>query len=190
VNLRLDGVACARGGRLLFEGLDLSLGGGGAAVVTGPNGAGKSSLLRLCAGLLRPVAGTVEAGRTALLGEQTALDGERTLAAALGFWATLDGTAARVEEALAAVDLAALADVPVRLLSTGQRRRAGLARVVASGAALWLLDEPANGLDIASVARLEAIVADHRAGGGAVLVATHLPLDLPDAAEVRLGMSA
>ena len=174
MNLRLDGVACARGGRLLFEGLDLSLGGGGAAVVTGPNGAGKSSLLRLCARLLRPVAGTVEAGRTALLGEQTALD----------------GTAARVEEALAAVDLAALADVPVRLLSTGQRRRAGLARVVASGAALWLLDEPANGLDVASVARLEAIVADHRAGGGAVLVATHLPLELPDAAEVRLGMSA
>lgn len=184
--LRLDRVACARGGRLLFEGLDLSLGEGDAAVVTGPNGAGKSSLLRLCAGLLRPAAGTVEAGPRALLGEQAALDGERTLAAALGFWAALDGTAGRVVAALAAVDLADLAAVPVRLLSTGQRRRAGLARVVASAAPLWLLDEPANGLDAASIARLEAVVADHRAGGGAVLVATHLPLALPGAREIAL----
>ena len=188
--LRLDRVACARGGRLLFEGLDLALDAGDAALVIGPNGAGKSSLLRLCAGLLRPLEGTVEAGPRALLAEQAALDGERTLARALDFWTTLDGAHDRVAPALAALDLVALADVPVRLLSTGQRRRAALARVVASGAALWLLDEPANGLDTASIARLEALVATHRAAGGAALVATHLPLALPDARAIVLGGAA
>jgi len=76
--------------------------------------------------------------------------------------------------------------VPVRFLSTGQRRRAGIARVLASGSKLWLLDEPANGLDTASVAMLEALIAKHRAAGGAVLVATHLPIDLPGAIEIKL----
>ena len=82
--------------------------------------------------------------------------------------------------------LAELAQVPVRLLSTGQRRRAALARVVASGAAVWLLDEPANGLDAASVATLERLIADHCAAGGIALVATHLPLSLPQAHEIAL----
>ena len=175
-------VACARGGRMLFEGLNLDLAAGGAALVTGPNGAGKSSLVRVAAGLLAPAAGTVARGDCALLGEHAALDPELSLRKALGFWAGLDGGTV----ALAAVGLGELAEVPVRFLSTGQRRRAGLARVVASGATLWLLDEPANGLDAASVTLLEALIAAHRAGGGAVLVATHLPVDLPGAVEVAL----
>lgn len=181
--LAFRGVACVRGGRLLWKGLDLALGSGGAALVTGPNGAGKSSLLRIAAGLLPPAAGTI--GRTAapaLLAEAPALDPELPLARALGFWAALDGAA----PALEAVGLSHLAGVPVRLLSTGQRRRAGLARVVAGGAPLWLLDEPASGLDGGSVAMLERIVADHRARGGAVLVASHTPLDLPGAQTVAL----
>jgi len=158
--------------------VDLALGPGDAALVTGPNGAGKSSLLRVAAGLLRPFEGAVErTAAPALLAEQHALDPERSLAGALGFWATLDG----VEPALDAVGLAHLAHVPVRLLSTGQRRRAGLARVVASRARLWLLDEPASGLDAGSVALLERLVAAHRAGGGAVLVASHTSIDLPGA---------
>ena len=82
--------------------------------------------------------------------------------------------------------LADLARVPVRLLSTGQRRRAALARVVASGAPVWLLDEPANGLDAQSVRVLEGLIAAHRAGGGIALVATHLPIALPDAREIKL----
>ena len=184
--LALHEVACTRGGRLLFEGLSLRLDAGDAAVVTGPNGAGKSSLLRVAAGLLRPAAGRVEAGARALLGEQHALDPELPLARALGFWARLDG--GDVAAALAAVDLAHLAEVPVRLLSTGQRRRAALARVVASGAALWLLDEPATGLDAGAVTRLEALVAAHRAGGGAVVIATHQAIDVPNCQTVPLGL--
>jgi heme exporter protein A len=185
--LVLDRVACLRGGRLLFEGLDLALDPGEAALVTGPNGAGKSSLIRIAAGLLAPAAGHVRCeGARALMGEAAALDPELPLARALGFWASLDGQRGAVGPALGAVGLADIAEVPVRMLSTGQRRRAALARVVASGAPIWLLDEPANGLDAASVALLEGLVARHRAGGGIALVATHLAVALPGAREVVL----
>lgn len=180
-------LACVRGGRLLFEGLNFALDAGGAALVTGPNGAGKSSLVRVAAGLLAPAAGSVESAPCALLTEAAALDPELPLARALRFWAGLDGHAGDVDAALAAVGLDALAGVPVRLLSTGQRRRAGIARVVASGAQVWLLDEPANGLDAASVTVLEGLIASHRQAGGAALVATHLPIALPDAQSIELG---
>ncbi len=188
--LALHAVTCIRDGRTLFEELDLVLAAGGAAIVTGPNGIGKSSLIRLAAGLLTPAAGTVEATPVAFLDERTALDPERTLADALGFWAAIDRGADAIPAALAALDLSALAGIPVRLLSTGQRRRAALARIAISPARLWLLDEPANGLDTAAVARLEAMIAAHRAAGGAVLVATHLPLAIADAQTIRLGGGA
>ena len=188
--LQLSQVACARGGRLLFAGLSLALGPGGAALVTGPNGIGKSSLLRLAAGLIAPFEGhVVRSGRAALMAEDLALDLDRRLVDALSFWAKLDGgdqASARVVAALAEVGLAALAEVPVRLLSTGQRRRAALARVLAADAPLWLLDEPGNGLDAAGVAMLEQAIARHRAGGGAVLLATHQTLALPDAEPILL----
>jgi len=181
-------IACVRGGRRLFDATSFALEAGGAALVTGPNGVGKSSLIRIAAGLLDPVGGRVErSGAVALLAEAAALDSELPLARALRFWAGLDGRADTVEPALDAVGLAALAPVPVRLLSTGQRRRAALARVVASGAELWLLDEPANGLDTASLAQLEGLIARHRADGGAVLVASHSPIALPDAQQIALG---
>lgn len=183
--LRLDGVACVRGARLLFEGVDLLLDAGDAAIVTGPNGVGKSSLLRIAAGLLRPAAGRVERARTAWSDDAPALDARRPLGAALRFWARIDGGDAAV--GLAAMTLADLADVPVRMLSTGQRRRAGLARVLSSGAELWLLDEPVNGLDADSIDRLGVALAAHRLRGGAVLAASHQALPLPDAQTIALG---
>jgi heme exporter protein A len=178
--LALRGVACLRGGRLLFDGLDLALGPGGAALVQGPNGAGKSSLIRVAAGLLRAAAGTVERADAALADEHLALDERQALGRALAFW---------VEDATRAIldmGLERLVDVPVRMLSTGQRKRAMLARVIAARAPLWLLDEPGNGLDAEGLTRLETAMAAHRAVGGAILAATHQPLALPDAQLVTL----
>jgi len=183
--LELRAVACDRGGRRLFEGLDLALEPGGAALVTGPNGAGKSSLIRIAAGLLPAAAGSVErSGAAALADEGLALDPKLSLARALGFWSRLGGSGPA--GAMAAMGLAPLATVPVRMLSTGQRKRAVLARVIAAGAPLWLLDEPANGLDGDGQARLEEAISAHRAAGGAVLAASHQRLALPGAERVEL----
>lgn len=183
--LALEDVACVRGGRRLFAGLGLRLGAGGAALVTGPNGAGKSSLLRIVAGLLAPAAGKVERrGGLALANEAAGLDEAWPLGRALGFWAGLDGAAAGdLQAAMGAMGIAGLARVPVRMLSTGQRRRAVLARTIASGAPIWLLDEPANGLDAAALDHLARAMAAHRARGGIVVAASHQPigLDAPEA---------
>lgn len=180
--LSFDAVACARGGRVLFEGVGFVLSPGDALVVTGANGVGKSSLLRVAAGLLTPTAGQVlREGHIALADEHHALDPAQPLARALAFWA-----GSETKEALDAVGLGHLGAVPVRMLSTGQRRRATLARVLAARANIWLLDEPANGLDAGGVAMLEGVVAAHRSGGGIAVVATHQPLALPGAQALEL----
>lgn len=177
-SLGLQGLACLRGGRLLFSGLDLDLRPGGSAQIVGPNGIGKSSLLRIVAGLLRPYAGTVRCeGAVALTDELYALDRERTVHDALAFWAKIDeAPAGRIDAALADLGIPHLADIPVRMLSTGQRKRAALARTLITGAPIWLLDEPANGLDTDSAAMLGKLVDRHRAAGGIILAASHLPL--------------
>ena len=168
--LRFENVTLRRGGRLLFEGLDLKLGPGEALHLTGRNGSGKSSLIRLAAGLLRAEVGQVERTKLALADDHLALDRELPLRRALRFWAD------DVDKAIEGMGLTPLADVPVRLLSAGQAKRATLARVAASGAHLWLLDEPLNGLDSDGVERLNTIIARHRASGGAVLAASHAPI--------------
>lgn len=165
--LRFEQVALRRGGRLLFEGLDLDLGPGDALHVAGPNGSGKSSLIRLAAALLNADAGRVERTTLALADEHLALDRELPLRRALGFWG------GSVDDAMEMLGLRHLAEVPVRLLSSGQAKRATLARLAASGAPLWLLDEPLNALDSEGADRLSRAIEQHRAQGGAVLAASH-----------------
>lgn len=167
--LRFDGVTLRRGGRLLFEDLDLELRQGEALHVSGPNGSGKSSLLRLAAGLLA-ASGRTAAAPVALADDHVALDRELPLKRALQFWA------AEPDVAMKALGIAALATVPVRLLSSGQLKRATLARAAASRAPLWLLDEPLNALDADGADRLAGLIARHRASGGAVVAASHQPL--------------
>ena len=168
--LRFEDVALRRGGRLLFEGMSFHLGSGERLQVTGPNGSGKSSLIRLAAGLLRPEQGRVERSQVALADDDLALDRELPLAQALRFWSP------SIETATEQLGLAELREVPVRLFSSGQQKRAALARVVASGAPLWLLDEPLNALDADGAHRLTNAIELHLANGGAVLAASHQAL--------------
>lgn len=197
--LHADGLACRRGQRLIFEGLRIAVPAGGALLLMGPNGSGKSSLLRLLAGLLKAAAGSVQwrgqtlgddhAGQLHYLGHQDALKNVLTVAENLSFWARLHDPATpagRIEAALAEMALTALKDLPAQLLSAGQRRRLALARLGAAEAPLWLLDEPSVGLDHASVGRLEGMIARHRAGGGVVVLSTHVDLRVPDAQTLHL----
>ena len=183
--LAASDLACRRGERLLFRGLSLDIVGGQALHVTGSNGTGKSSLIRILAGLLRPYAGEVERqGSTGLLDQTMALDEHLPLGPALAFWAGLDGAIA--DSVLIRLGLADLLDVPVRYLSTGQRKRAALARLLGQNAQVWLLDEPLNGLDRDAVALVEALIAEHIADGGLALVASHQPIAVPGMAVLDL----
>ena len=182
------GLACRRGGRTVFADLAFSLGNGGALVLRGANGSGKTTLLRLMAGLSVPTAGQLawngtdafddpdaHGARTRFVGHLDGLKPSMTAAENLAFAAQLwgDGTAARVGAALDAFGLGRLAELPVRVLSAGQRHRLALARLMAVPAPLWLLDEPGNALDDDSQRALARVIADHRARGGMIVVAAH-----------------
>ncbi|HEU4649921.1 MAG TPA: heme ABC exporter ATP-binding protein CcmA [Croceibacterium sp.] len=178
-------LACRRGERLLFRGLSLRLGAGEAVQVVGPNGTGKSSLIRILAGLLRPYAGTVERSvDVALLDERLALDGHLPLGQALRFWERVDGLRFRSPQAgrdlsPASLGLDGLLDVPIRYLSTGQRKRAAILLSNARVAGLWLLDEPLNGLDAEAAAALQRQVTAYLARGGSAVIASHQPFSAP-----------
>lgn len=180
-------LACRRGDRLLFRGLSFELNAGEALQVVGPNGTGKSSLLRILAGLLPPFAGTVErTGEAALLDERLPLDGELPLGKALTFWSRIDGRGYGAE-GLSPLGLDRLADVPVRYLSTGQRKRAAILQSNARRAGVWLLDEPLNGLDVEAAAQFQARVGGYVADGGIAMIASHQPFDMPGLARLHLG---
>ena len=187
-SLSATDLACRRGDRVLFAGLSFALQSGEALHVAGPNGIGKSSLLRLIAGLSRPFAGTLEInGSLGLVDERPALDPHRPLGEALAFWQRIDGAA---DAQLARLGLANLLDVPVRYLSTGQKKRAALARLIGQQAQIWLLDEPLNGLDRDAVALAEMLVAEHCAGGGLCVIASHQPFTLPNMRRIEIGAYA
>jgi heme exporter protein A len=196
--LQAKDLAIIRNDHVVFAGLSFQIAPGEALLLTGANGAGKSSLLRLLAGLVPAAEGLLlwqgsdaladraaHAARLRYLAHADALKPGLTAAENLDFWCRRWG--GRVSDALQAMDLLPLADLPARMLSAGQKRRLALARLALAPVPLWLLDEPSVGLDTASLARFGAMLARHREGGGAVIAATHVPLPLPGARELRLG---
>ena len=196
-------MACIRGERPVFSGVSFRLERGGALALVGPNGSGKSSLLRILAGFLKPAGGTLEwdgapidedwaahRGRLHYVGHLDAVKPTLTAAENLDGWAHFRGAARAAPDALAALGIADLADVPGRYLSAGQKRRLALARVLATPAPLWLLDEPTVTLDADAAARVDAMIAAHRAGGGMAIVATHGEIALDGARRLDLGSHA
>ena len=144
--------------------------------VTGANGTGKTTLIRALAGLTTPFAGEVEReGEIALLDERPALDPDLPLRKALAFWERIDGSG-DPSGALSVLGLEPLLDVPVRYLSTGQRKRAGFAALLNRGVPIWLLDEPLSGLDRGAIEQVIALIQLHIGGGGIALIASHQPL--------------
>ena len=187
-------IVCERGERQIFSGLDFRISPGQALVLRGPNGCGKTSLLRIAATLLKAAAGKMtwdgadvtedqEAHRTRLhfIGHQDAVKGALTVRENIEVWAKIRESAVdRVDAAMAAFGIAHLADTPAQYLSAGQHRRTALARLVASRAALWLLDEPTVSLDADGTACLQQAIMEHRATKGMVMAATHIELGLDD----------
>ena len=188
--LRVADLAVARGGVTLLERVGFALAPGEVLIVKGPNGIGKTTLLRTIAGLQPALSGRIEAaeGAMAYAGHLDGVKATLSVTENLLFWARIFGTdAGRVPAALAAFDIAGLAQRPAQALSAGQRRRLGLARLLVTGRPVWVLDEPTVSLDVASVALFAAAVRAHAAAGGAALLATHVATGLDGAGELDLG---
>jgi heme exporter protein A len=191
-------ISCQRGGRTIFRDVSFSLAPGEALLVTGPNGAGKTSLLRQIAGLLPLAAGglRLEGGDTDAVipelchyvGHANAVKSSLSVEENLAFWADFLGQRSDdLEAALAAFGLAPLADLPAGLLSAGQKRRLGLARLLAATRPIWLLDEPQTSLDAASVELLDAALRNHLEAGGIAIVSSHAALPTKLAKHLTLG---
>ncbi len=196
---------CIRGERMVFTGLDFEVSAGGALILVGPNGSGKSSLLRLMARLLKPAAGSMawngedvtedpdaHNARLHYVGHMDAVKPVLSVAENVRFWAGLrpNGSAdpqAATERALETFGISHLADLPGRFLSAGPRRRVNLARIIASPAPLWLLDEPTTALDKEAIASLEGAIIAHQQSGGMVVLATHAEIDTQSPSVLDLG---
>ena len=193
-------IACDRGERRIFSGLDFQVSPGQALVLRGPNGCGKTTLLRTAATLLKAAAGKLtwngadiaedpeeHRARLHFIGHQDAVKGALTVRENIAVWSKVRGaTEDRIEAAMSAFDIAHLTDTPAQYLSAGQHRRTALARLVASPAALWLLDEPTVSLDADGTACLQRAIAAHRADKGMVMAATHIELGLDDVEILQL----
>ena len=200
-------VRCVRGGRDVFSGLDFEASSGEALSVIGANGAGKTSLLRMIAGLLPVVGGSIglERGESELtlpeqahyLGHRDPLKPALSVGENLSFWRDFIGgeapaTKASADErtgpSLAAVGLDHAIDLPAAYLSAGQRRRLSIARLLVVRRPIWLLDEPGNALDAAGQDMVAGLMRDHLARGGLIVATTHAALGI-SAKELRIGGS-
>ncbi|MBO6539935.1 MAG: heme ABC exporter ATP-binding protein CcmA [Rhizobiaceae bacterium] len=202
MRLVAQALAGERGGEPVFSGVSFSLGEGDALTVTGPNGSGKSTLLRVVAGLLPAAAGTItfEGGgeewptpRSAahFLGHQNGMKTALTVDENLRFWREFKGEPhLESQEALEMMGLGEIGHLPFGYLSTGQKRRVAIARLLVSYRPIWLLDEPTAGLDAASEAQFAELMQAHLEDGGMIMAATHLPLGLTAATELRMGAGA
>jgi heme exporter protein A len=197
MQLQADHIACQRGGREVFAGLNFTVRAGEALQVAGRNGAGKSSLLRAIAGLV-----ALSGGRLALeggdseasigeqahyLGHQDAVKGALSVAENLQFWIAYLGGRGSAAAALKAVGLGAVADLPAAYLSAGQKRRLSIARLIAARRRLWLLDEPASCLDAAAQKMLAGLMQTHLKSGGLIVAASHGSIGLKRGRLLRLG---
>jgi heme exporter protein A len=194
-SLAAHGIACQRGGRLLFADLSFTLQPGEGLLVTGPNGAGKTSLLRLIAGLLPLAAGSFASRDESVplpelchyVGHANGIKSALTLQENVAFWVDfLRGGDADLDDALAMFGLEGLKDLPAGLLSAGQKRKLALLRLFAAPRPIWLLDEPSVSLDAASVKVLDKAIARHLAQGGIAVVASHTSLKVKFAHELAL----
>ena len=178
-------LSVARGGVTVLEGVSFALEPGQVLVLRGANGIGKTTLLRTLAGLQPPVAGEVTGDEIAYAGHADGLKAGLTVTENLTFWAEINGMAG-IDVALEAMNLTDLGRRRAGDLSAGQKRRLGLARLLVTGRAVWLLDEPTVSLDAASVALFVAVLRAHLAQGGSALIATHIDLGLQEARELDL----
>lgn len=187
MKLSADKICCARGGRPVVSDLSFSLGSGDGMMLSGPNGSGKTTLLRSIAGFgeitagsltLEPVPDDDDLSQACLyVGHQNAIKPQLSVLENISFWAEFGG--GDVEAALSSFSMTPIKDVPVAMLSAGQRRRVGLSRLALASQPIWLLDEPATSLDKASVKTLSQIMQAHLDAGGMLIAASHTEFDIP-----------